>query len=143
MPTSVGGLGVAAARHAEGGDLRVLQVEPGDLAEEGLVLGVAERIAALDVVDAERVEALGDQELVLKAQADPQRLRAVTQRRVVSKNSRTFGCHFCTNNERTKRRRITRKEARKKALKPVCPRADGLPSDAIGRLRARCRIQRR
>ena len=44
---------VAAPGHAEGGDPGVLQLEVADRAEVGGVLGVGERITALDVVEAQ------------------------------------------------------------------------------------------
>ena len=51
---------VLAPRHAEGGDLGVLQRQLADLLEVLEVLGVRERIAALDVVDAQLVEPARD-----------------------------------------------------------------------------------
>ena len=55
--------------------------------EEGLVLGVAQRVAALDVVHAQAVQGLGDQQLVLQRQADALGLRAVAEGRVVDLDS--------------------------------------------------------
>src|SRR5437867_2436640 len=68
----------AAARH-----LRVLQAEPLDGPEELLVARVRARPAALDVVDAEVVETLGDAHLVLEREGDVLGLGAVAQGRVV------------------------------------------------------------
>ena len=77
-------VGDRAARplgHAEGGELGV--AERPRLGEEPGVGRVGAGIAALDIVDAERVELLGDQPFVLDREIDAVRLRAVAQRRVV------------------------------------------------------------
>ena len=66
-----------APGHPEGGDPGVLEVEVADLAEVGGVLGVGERVAPLDVVDPEPVEAGGDRELVLEREVHPLALAAV------------------------------------------------------------------
>src|SRR5437870_33301 len=79
----VGGLHARAAGRAEGRHLRVLQPEALDGAEELLVARVRARPAALDVVDAEVVEPLGDAQLVLEREGDVLGLRPVAQRRVV------------------------------------------------------------
>src|SRR5213594_247149 len=79
----VGGLHARPAGRAEGRHLRVLESEALDGAEELLVAWVRARPAALDVVEAEVVEALGDAELVLEREGDVLGLRPVAQRRVV------------------------------------------------------------
>src|SRR6266571_1441873 len=79
----VGGLHARPAGRAEGRHLRVLQTEALDGAEKLLVAWVRARPAALDVVDAEVVEPLGDAQLVLEREGDVLGLRPVAQRRVV------------------------------------------------------------
>src|SRR5437867_3286175 len=79
----VGGLHARPAGRAEGRHLRVLQTETLDGAEELLVARVRARPAALDVVDAEVVEPLGDAQLVLEREGNVLGLRPVAQRRVV------------------------------------------------------------
>src|SRR5438552_3300888 len=79
----VGGLHTRAAGRAEGRHLRVLETEALDGAEKLLVAWVRTRPAALDVVDAEVVEPLGDAQLVLEREGDVLGLRPVAQRRVV------------------------------------------------------------
>src|SRR5213593_21147 len=79
----VGGLHARAAGRAEGRHLRVLETEGLHGAEELLVARIRARPAALDVVEAEVVEALGDAELVLEREGDVLGLRPVAQRRVV------------------------------------------------------------
>src|SRR2546426_3425738 len=79
----VGGLHARPAGRTEGGHLRVLQTEALDGAEELLVARVRARPAALDVMDAEVVEPLGDAQLVLEREGDVLGLRPVAQRRVV------------------------------------------------------------
>src|SRR6266566_133223 len=79
----VGGLHARPAGRAEGRHLRVLQPEALDGAEELLVARVRARPAALDVMDAEVVEPLGDAQLVLEREGDVLGLRPVAQRRVV------------------------------------------------------------
>ena len=56
MPVSSSAATSLAAGHAEGGDLGVLQRQVADLLEVLDVLGVGERIAPFDVVDAQLVE---------------------------------------------------------------------------------------
>src|SRR6266403_2048589 len=80
----VGGLHARPAGRAEGGHLRVLQTEALDGAEELLVARVRARPAALDVMDAEVFEPLGDAQLVLKREGDVLGLRPVAQRRIVN-----------------------------------------------------------
>ena len=79
------GLGGAAGPpgHAEGGQARVLERHVLHPAEEPEVLGVRSRPAALDVVDAERVQARGDADLVLHGERHALPLSPVTQGRVV------------------------------------------------------------
>src|SRR5438094_3412165 len=81
--TVVGGLHARPAGRAEGGHLRVLQPEALDGAEELLVARVRAGPAALDVMDAEVFEPLGDAQLVLEREGDVLGLRPVAQRRVV------------------------------------------------------------
>src|SRR5207244_12217986 len=64
-------------------DLRGPEAEALDGPEELLVARVRARPAALDVVHAEVVEALGDAHLVLEREGDVLGLGAVAQRRVV------------------------------------------------------------
>jgi hypothetical protein len=78
-----------AARHAEGGNLRVAPPAPGGLLEELQILRVAARPAALDVVNPEGVNPLGDAELVRDREVDAFALRAVAQGRVIE-----FDCRF-------------------------------------------------
>ena len=59
----------AAAGHAEGADLGVPQLQLAGPAEELGVLVVGERIAPLDVVEAQLIEPAGDQQLVLAARS--------------------------------------------------------------------------
>jgi len=87
------GPSAAAARHAERRHLRRPQTPLADLLEEGRVLRIAQRVAALDVVHARRVQGLGDLQLVVQGQADRLALRAVPQRRVVRLDSRCAGVH--------------------------------------------------
>src|SRR5262249_53190932 len=70
-----------AVRHAEGGE--ACAPERRRIGEEGVVGRVGAGPAALDVVDAETVERLRDRPLVLDAEIDALRLRAVAQRAVV------------------------------------------------------------
>src|SRR5438093_7645396 len=79
----VGGLHARPAGRAEGRHLRMLETEAFDGAEELLVARVRAWPTALDVVEAEVVEALGDAELVLEREGDVLGLRPVAQRRVV------------------------------------------------------------
>ena len=77
------GARVGAPGRAEGRDLRVAQAELFDLAEERGVALVGARPSALDIVDPEIVEALGNLELVLDGERDVLRLAPVAQRGVV------------------------------------------------------------
>ena len=80
---------VAPPGHAEGGDLGVRQIQVAHRAKVGGVLGVGERIAPLDIVEARLVEPGRDQQLVLEREIHPLALAAVAQRRVVNEDS----CH--------------------------------------------------
>src|SRR5205814_1488231 len=71
------------ARGAEGADLRALEHRVLHSLEEPEVLRVAARPAALDVVDAERIEPLGDPNLVLHRKGHALALGAVAKGRVV------------------------------------------------------------
>ncbi len=73
-----------AASHAEGRDLRVLPVGVGSSLKELLVLRVRQRIAAFDVVKAEVVEHLRDEQLVLQRKVDAFALAAVSECGVVN-----------------------------------------------------------
>jgi hypothetical protein len=74
---------VRAAGAAEGGELGVAELELFGLAEELDVLLVGAGPAALDVVHAEGVEALGQAQLVGEGKMDAFALRAVAERGVV------------------------------------------------------------
>ena len=80
------GLDAAPPRHAEGADLRVLQVEIPHALKKLRVLFVRQRIAPFDEIEAEAVQPLGDQQLVLQRKADPFALAAVAKRGVVDLN---------------------------------------------------------
>ena len=67
--------------HAEGGELG--EAERLRLGEELRVGRIGAGIARLDIVDAEHVELLGDQPLVLEREIDALGLRAVAERGVV------------------------------------------------------------
>ena len=84
----LGGADPLAPRHAEGRDPGVLQRQLAHLLEILEVLGVGQRIAALDEVDAEFVEAAGDVELVHEGEVDALALAAVTKGRVVDGDAR-------------------------------------------------------
>ena len=75
------------ARRAEGGQAGVLELQVAGAREEVLVAGVRTRPAALDVVDPELVEFLGDHQLVVDREGDVFSLGAVTQRGVVGEDS--------------------------------------------------------
>ena len=66
-----------------------LQRQLADLLEILEVLGVGERIAALDEIDAQFVEPAGDEQLVLQREVDAFALAAVAQRGVVDVDA----CH--------------------------------------------------
>src|SRR5579864_4916637 len=76
-------------RHAEGDELGVLKHRW--RGEEAGIGRVGARPAAFDIIDAGAVERLGDGVLVLYAEIDTLRLRAVTQRRV--KEIEALDCH--------------------------------------------------
>ena len=78
----VGSRHAGAPRGAEGGDAGVPETESAHRAEELLVARIRARPAALDVVDAEGVETLGDAQLVVEREADV--LRLAPSRSVVS-----------------------------------------------------------
>jgi hypothetical protein len=69
---------VLAARHPECGDRGRLELQVAGALEELDVLGVGAGESALDVVDAEQVETLGDAQLVLDREREPLALRAVS-----------------------------------------------------------------
>ena len=79
----VRGLHALAAGHAEGADPDVLQRQFADALEVLRVLLIRGRVAALDIVDAQAVQPLGDGQLVLQREADAFGLRAVAEGRVV------------------------------------------------------------
>ncbi len=75
--------GVAGeARGTEGGEAGVLEAEVSRAGEELLVLGVGAGPAALNVIDTEFVELLGDDEFVGDGEGDGFTLRAVPERGV-------------------------------------------------------------
>ena len=76
----VGGRAARAARHAEGGELRVLELRR--IGEEAVVGRIGAGPAALDVIDAQQVELARDRHLVGHGEVDALRLRAVAQGRV-------------------------------------------------------------
>ena len=76
----VGGAAAGALGHAEGGEARALERRA--FGEERRVGRVGAGPAALDVIDAERVERERDLALVLDGEVDALRLRPVAQRRV-------------------------------------------------------------
>ena len=78
--------GVRAARAAEGGELRMLELQLLRLAEKLDVLLVRAGPAALDVVHAEGVETLGNAELVGEGKMDAFTLCAVAERGVVERD---------------------------------------------------------
>ncbi len=72
---------------AEGRDLGMAELDFADILEEGDVLGIGAGPAALDVVDAEFVEFLGDADLVGHQEGDVLGLGAVAQGGVVQPDS--------------------------------------------------------
>ncbi len=82
------GPGVLAPRHAKGGDSRVPQRELLDLLKILEVLGVGERVTALDEVNAEFIEAARDEQLVLEREVDALALAAVAKGGVVDRDAR-------------------------------------------------------
>ena len=77
------GLGALAAGHAEGADLGPLQAQRADPLKVLKILLVRGGIAALDVIEPDAVEPLGQRELVLEREADALALGAVAERGVV------------------------------------------------------------
>ncbi len=69
--------------HPKGRHLDVLEIKIADRVEVLGVLRVRQRIAALDVVEAKRIQTQRDLQLVLEREIDPLALAAVSQRRVV------------------------------------------------------------
>ena len=86
------------ARGAERGEPRVLEFFLLGLREKFDVLGIAAGPAAFNVMNPERVELLGDAELVRDREIDAFALRTVAQGRVVYFN---LGFHKCRKNGRT------------------------------------------
>ena len=72
-----------AARRSERGDGHVLPVDILGTLEELDVLRVRTRPTALDEIDAEGIEMLGNAQLVIARETEPLHLRAVTQRGVI------------------------------------------------------------
>ena len=83
QPLVVLGAHVAPARHAEGDDLAGLEALARQQAEELLLLGVRRREAGLDQVDAQRVEAPDDAQLLLGGERQPAASHAIAEGRVV------------------------------------------------------------
>ena len=79
----LGGGGVAAPGHPEGGDLRAREGLLGQQLEELELLGVRRREAGLDHPDAEGVERAGDADLLGGREVDPRSLHPIAQGRVV------------------------------------------------------------
>ena len=73
------GADALAACHAEGADLDVLQMQLGHALEILCVLLVRRRIAPFDVIEAEAIEPLGNQQLVLQREVDAFALAAVAK----------------------------------------------------------------
>ncbi len=73
-----------ASGHAERRDASMAQRGLLDFLEILEVLGVGERIAALDEVDAHVVEPAGDEQLVLQREVDALPLAAIAKRRVIN-----------------------------------------------------------
>ena len=82
-PVVLGGGAVAAAGHPEGDDRRLLQLGLAEPLEELGFLRVAAGKAGLDEVDPERVEGLGDLELLADRERHAAPAHAVAQGRVV------------------------------------------------------------
>ena len=76
-------LGSGAARRAEGRQARMLQVQLLRLLKESDVARIGAREPALDVIDAEVIEFLRNQQFVRDGKADAFTLRAIAQRGVV------------------------------------------------------------
>ena len=86
----VGSADVRLAGHAEGGNSGVAEFELADLTEEGAILGVAERVSSLDVVNTDIVEVLGDGKLVLEAEGDAEGLGPVAKSGIVDGDTAGF-----------------------------------------------------
>ncbi len=87
----LGGLDALAAGHAEGGNASVPQRNLADFLEVLEVFRVGQRIAALDEVHAEFIEAARDVQLVLQGEVDTLALAAVAQGGVVDVDARHDG----------------------------------------------------
>ena len=83
------GVGVGLAGPAEGHEFGVLQRPLLHAFEEGLVLLIAAGEAALHIVDAELIEAMGDGDLVGQREGDAFHLRAVAEQGVVEHHTRS------------------------------------------------------
>ena len=103
QPGILGSGDALLAGGTEGRDLGVLQIHNRHFAEEGHVLGVRRREAALDVVDAELVETPHDGELVGQRERDALALLPIAQGGVVGVDARRghrclpeslVGCHY-------------------------------------------------
>ena len=102
-----------AARHAEGGDPGVTQRQLADFLEILEVLGIGERITALDEVHAQLVEAARDVQLVLQGEVDALALAAVPQGRVVNVDA----CHACFRNKKALKRGLQGRDRRNLKVK--------------------------
>src|SRR5439155_19673046 len=99
----LGGSDALTARHAESSDSGMLQRQLADFLEILEILRVRQRVTALDEIDAQLIQPLGDEQLVLKGEVDAFPLAAVAERGVVDRDAG----HFLSPN--------------KKALKPNAP----------------------
>ena len=90
---------VGPAGVAERGDPRVPQLPLADLLEKLHLLRIGDGVAALDVVDPEFVQTMGDQQLVGQGKTDPLGLHAVPKRRVVNRYPVHCYAHFIASYE--------------------------------------------
>ena len=81
------GLGAAAAGHAEGADAGVDEAGGRSVLEKGGVFGVRERITALDEVETERIELVGDVDLIDEAECNALALSTIAEGGVVKLDS--------------------------------------------------------
>ena len=84
--------GTRSTGHPERGDFRLPQAGARDAPKKLRVLGVRARPAALEVVDPQVIQAVGDLHLVFDRERHPFALRPVPQRRVVQKELHSSPC---------------------------------------------------